>query len=491
VTPPPPLLVWFRQDLRIGDNPAVSAALDRARADGHPVVGFYCLDETNQSSRAFGGASRWWLHQSLTRLTDALAAYNIPLILRQGSAEVLIPELVRETGARHLYWNRQYEAPAIARDTALKTALTAEGVTVESRNGLLLVEPWEVKTGQGTPFQVFSAFWRAARPIAAVQAPLPVPPPLRLLAPPPLATDTLDSWGLLPTAPDWAGGLRDHWTPGPAGAFDRLDRFLQNALAAYADARDRPDVNGTSALSPHLRFGEISPRQIWAALDQACAGDMGARGPESFSRELGWREFSYHLLFHQPQIASKPLRSQFEAFPWQPDAIALRAWQRGQTGYPIIDAGMRQLWHTGWMHNRVRMLVGSFLVKHLLQPWQAGEEWFWDTLVDADPASNPASWQWVAGCGADAAPYFRIFNPLLQGEKFDPDGTYVRRWVPELALLPDAFIHKPWEAPALVLRAAGIRLGETYPAPLVDLSYGRDRALAALKSLTPPQAESV
>ncbi len=491
MTSPPPLLVWFRQDLRIGDNPAIASALAQARAGGHPVIGFYCLDETNADSRALGGANRWWLHHSLARLRDALAAYNIPLILRRGRADAQVSTLITETGARHLFWNRQYEAAAIARDTALKAALTAQGVSVESSNALLLVEPWEVKTGQGGPFQVFTPFWRAARPLAAARPPLPVPAPGRLPDPPVLASDPLESWDLLPTAPDWAGGMRDQWTPGAAGALARLDDFLAARLTAYADTRDRPDVSGTSALSPHLRFGEISPRQIWAALDQACAGDLAARGPENFSRELGWREFSYHLLFHQPQISHRPLRSQFENFPWQPDAEALRAWQRGQTGYPIIDAGMRQLWHTGWMHNRVRMLVGSFLVKHLLQPWQAGEEWFWDTLVDADPASNPASWQWVAGCGADAAPYFRIFNPVLQGEKFDPDGDYVRRWVPELRELPSAFIHKPREAPLLVLRAAGVSLGQTYPRPLIELSFGRDRALDALKSLSSPQAESV
>ncbi|MFY8107220.1 MAG: cryptochrome/photolyase family protein [Elstera sp.] len=491
MTAPPPLLVWFRQDLRIGDNPALTAALTRAKADGHPVIAVYCLDETMHSSRALGGASRWWLHHSLSRLAEALATYAIPLILRKGAAEALLPALIAETGARHLYWNRQYESAAIARDTALKTALTAQGVSVESSNGLLLVEPWEVKTGQGKPFQVFTAFWRAARPLAASRPPLAAPEPIRLPTPPAIMSEALESWDLLPTAPDWAGGLRDTWTPGSAGAFARLEGFLASRLAAYADARDRPDMSGTSALSPHLRFGEISPRQIWAALDHACHGQMGETGPETFARELGWREFSYHLLFQNPEMACKPLRSQYENFPWQPDAAALSAWQRGLTGYPIIDAGMRQLWHTGWMHNRVRMLVGSFLVKHLLQPWQAGEEWFWDTLVDADPASNPASWQWVAGCGADAAPYFRIFNPVLQGEKFDPDGAYVRRWVPELVHLPTAFIHKPWDAPPLVLRSAGLSLGQTYPRPIIDLSYGRDRALAALKSLSNLQPESL
>lgn len=485
--PPPPVLLWFRDDLRLGDNPAFAAALATAVTQRSSVIGFYCLDDISPDFRPLGGAARWWLHHSLTALAADLTAYNIPLRLRRGAAAVEVPALVRETGARQIFWNRRYAPAAIAVDTALKTALTADGITVASSNAALLVEPWEVTTGQGRPFQVFSPFWKAARPLAAARPPQPQPLPVQLPDPPPGTSEALADWSLRPTRPDWAGGLRAHWTPGAAGAAVRLQAFIDAALSTYADQRDRPDRPATSALSPHLRFGEISPRQIWAATDLACQGRLTDRGPESFTRELGWREFSYHLLYHQPDLARRPIRPQFAAFPWQPDDQLTRAWQRGQTGYPIVDAGMRQLWHTGWMHNRVRMLVGSLLVKHLLQPWQQGEAWFWDTLVDADPASNPASWQWVAGCGADAAPYFRIFNPVLQGEKFDPDGDYVRRWVPELARLPARLIHKPWEAPALVLREAGVVLGRSYPNPCVGLAEGRDRALAAFHALPTPE----
>lgn len=488
MTTPPPLLLWLRNDLRLGDNPAFTAALAAAEAQRTSLIAFYCHDETSSGIRPLGGAVRWWLHQSLTALTAELATYNIPLALRRGAAGEQVSALIAETGARQLFWNRRYGAAEIAVDTALKADLTAQGVQVASSNAALLVEPWEVKTGQGKPFQVFTPFWKAARPLAASRPPLPLPPVHRLPDPPTLSSEALDTWGFLPSRPDWAGGLRETWTPGAAGAQARLTEFLETSLTAYADTRDRPDRPATSGLSPFLRFGEISPRQIWAAADLACQGQLTERGPECFTRELGWREFSYHLLYHQPQIAIRPIRPQFESFPWQPDADLLRAWQMGLTGYPIVDAGMRQLWQTGWMHNRVRMLVGSLLVKHLLQPWQAGEAWFWDTLVDADPASNPASWQWVAGCGADAAPYFRIFNPVLQGEKFDPDGAYVRRWVPELARLPAAVIHKPWEAPSAVLHAAGVRLDQTYPRPIVGLSEGRDRALAAFRALPSTEA---
>lgn len=489
MTTPPPLLLWFRNDLRLGDNPAFSAAITAATEQRTSLIALYCHDDTSPGFRPLGSAVRWWLHQSLAALGAELAAYGIPLVLRQGAAASVIPSVIAETRARHLFWNRRYDAAEIAVDTALKADLTVQGVQVISSNAALLVEPWEVKTGQGKPFQVFSPFWKTARPLAVSRAPLPQPPVQRLPDPPALTSDALAAWGFLPTRPDWSGGLRETWTPGSAGAQARLSQFLATALKPYADRRDRPDLPATSGLSPHLRFGEIGPRQIWAATDLACQGQLTERGPESFTRELGWREFSYHLLYHQPQIATRPIRTQFDAFPWQADETVLRAWQKGLTGYPIVDAGMRQLWHTGWMHNRVRMLVGSLLVKHLLQPWQAGEEWFWDTLVDADPASNPASWQWVAGCGADAAPYFRIFNPVTQGEKFDPEGDYVRRWVPELARMPAAFIHKPWDAPTLVLREAGILLGQTYPKPCIGLSEGRDRALAAFHALSPSETD--
>ncbi len=299
-----------------------------------------------------------------------------------------------------------------------------------------------------------------------------------------LPSDPLDDWDLLPSKPDWAGGLRESWTPGEQGAAKRLKAFLDSPIETYADDRDRPDLVGTSRLSPHLAHGEISPRTIWHEVDKAVrAGHVPAKQADKFRAELGWREFSYNLLFHNPDLPTDTLRPEFNAFPWKTDDAALKAWQRGQTGFPIVDAGMRELWETGWMHNRVRMIVGSLLVKHLLIPWQEGERWFWDTLVDADPANNAASWQWIAGCGADAAPYFRIFNPMLQGERYDPEGAYVRRFVPELARLSSKYIHQPWTAPESVLDEAGIRLGRDYPLPVVDHKTGRQRALDAYQSL--------
>jgi deoxyribodipyrimidine photo-lyase len=340
-----------------------------------------------------------------------------------------------------------------------------------------LFEPWTVSTQGGQPFKVYTPFAKACR--AAPEPPLPLPAPARLPAvaavPPGLALDDL---ALLPRKPDWAGGLRAAWRPGEAGAQQRLERFLASAIEGYKEDRNRPDLESTSRLSPHLRFGEISPRQLW----HAARGREG-RGADHFVSELLWREFSYHLLFHFPELPDRNWRASFDAFPWADDPAALEAWRRGRTGFPIVDAGMRELWQTGWMHNRVRMIVGSFLVKDLMLPWQRGKEWFWDTLVDADLANNAASWQWVAGCGADAAPYFRVFNPMLQGEKFDPAGDYVRRYVPELARMPAQFIHRPWEADDATLRAAGVELGRSYPRPLVDHGQARDRALAAFATL--------
>ncbi len=476
------MLVWFRQDLRLADNPALSAALERARNGGGPVIPLFILDET-PPQRPLGGAARWWLHHSLTALAEGLAGLGLPLILRRGAAEAVLDRLLAETGAAALFWNRCYEPGAISRDAALKLSLKQRGMAVESFNSALLREPWEVKTGQGRFFQVFTPFWRAAQAGLTVPPCLPVPEPIQQ-APLTIDSDRLDDWALLPTKPDWAGGLRATWTPGEAGAQARLERFLAHRLRRYGERRDLPGDEGTSRLSPHLHWGEIGPRQIWHALMHRLGADSGlAAGGEVFARELGWREFSHHLLYHLPQLPTDNLRKEFDAFPWQPDAALLAAWQRGQTGYPIVDAGMRELWHTGWMHNRVRMIVGSLLVKHLLQDWRAGEAWFWDTLVDADLANNVASWQWVAGCGADAAPYFRIFNPVLQGEKFDPDGQYVRRWVPELARLPDRYLHKPWDAPHPVLRDAGITLDTTYPRPVIGLDQGRQRALAAYATI--------
>ena len=474
-----PVIVWFRQDLRLADNPALAAAVD----SGAPVIPVYIHDTTAPGDWKPGGASLWWLHHSLTALASDLAARGSRLILREGPAERVLERLIDETGAGMVLWNRLYEPWAVARDTALKSTISARGMRVESFNAGLLFEPWTIKTGSGGPYRVFTPFWKAclAAPAPAVprRAPKTVAAPSRWPA-----SDTLDAWKLLPTKPDWAGGLRAAWRPGEAGAHDRLDGFLQVALDDYDSMRNRPDIDGSSRLSPHLHFGEIGPRQIWHRVQALADADkVPAKSAATFLKEIGWREFSYHLLYHYPTLPQEPLQPSFAAFPWRAAAEELKAWQSGRTGYPIVDAGMRQLWATGWMHNRVRMIVGSFLVKHLMLPWQAGEAWFWDTLVDADLASNAASWQWIGGCGADAAPYFRVFNPMLQGEKFDPEGEYVAKWVPELAALPPPLIHAPWKATEIELRAAGVTLGKTYPKPIVEHEGGRERALKAWRSL--------
>lgn len=472
---PAPTIVWLRQDLRLVDNPTLIAAA----AEGRPVVPVYILDTAGEGAWPPGGATKWWLHHSLAALARDLDTRGSRLVLRRGAAAAVLDALVAETGAASVFWNRRYEPAAIARDTAIKKALETRGIVAKSFNASLLFEPWTVRNKAGAPYRVFTQFWKTC--LAGDEPPLPVPAPNRLAAPAAWPkSDALDSWKLLPTKPDWAGGLRDNWTPGEAGANARLDRFLDAAVETYKEDRNRPDLEGTSRLSPHLHFGEIGPRQCFHAA-RARAGR--SKGAEHFLSELGWREFSHHLLYQRPDLPETALRDDFRGFPWADDAANLAAWQRGRTGYPIVDAGMRELWHTGWMHNRVRMIVASFLVKHLLLPWQRGEEWFWDTLVDADLANNAASWQWVAGCGADAAPYFRIFNPILQGAKFDPEGAYTRRWVPELAKLPTDHLFAPWEAPQSTLRAAGIELGTDYPKPLVDHGTARARALAAFQSL--------
>ncbi len=420
------------------------------------------------------------MHHSLTALIDQLRPLGGRLLLRAGSAAALIPALAAETGAAAVYCNRHEEPWARRQQQQIEGLLRRQGCALVAGNAALLFEPAEIVNQAGLPFRVFTPFWRAcrARPAPA----LPLDAPAALLSPADLPpSDRLDDWRLLPRQPDWAGGLRDRWRPGEGAAQQTLQRFINRSLDSYASQRDRPDLPATSALSPHLRFGEIGPRQIWHAVHALGAP---SRDTEKFLAELGWREFSYHLLAQHADLPDRPLRREFAVFPWRDDAALLQHWQRGQTGFPIVDAGMRQLWSSGWMHNRVRMVVASFLVKNLLIPWQSGAAWFWDTLVDADLASNSASWQWVAGCGADAAPFFRIFNPVLQGAKFDPGGAYVRHWCPELAGLPNDWLHHPWEAPPDVLGCAGITLGETYPRPMVDLAASRDRALAAFKTLS-------
>jgi deoxyribodipyrimidine photo-lyase len=476
-----PALVWFRDDLRLADNRALTAAVEA----GQPVLAVYVFDEESTGIRALGGASQWWLHHSLAALADNLAKHGTELHIYRGAAGEVVPKLAKAAKASAVLWSRRYGAAERAVDTAVKSALRDQDIAAESVNDHLLIEPWEVKTKAGEPFKVFTPYWRAVRELGDPPAPLGKPKSLLgAEAPSSPKPVKLDALGLLPTKPDWAGGLRETWTPGEAGAHKQLARFVLNGLAGYAANRDRPDRPATSRLAPHLRFGEISPRQIWHAVAGTAAGRTALQADaQKFLSEIGWREFSYHLLFHNPDLATANFDSRFDAFPWARSKKALAAWQKGRTGVPIVDAGMRELWHTGVMHNRVRMIAASFLIKHLLIDWREGEAWFWDTLVDADPANNPASWQWVAGSGADAAPYFRIFNPVLQGTRFDPDGDYVRRWVPELAKLPTKHIHSPWEAPDAVLDKAGVRLGHHYPQPIVDLAEGRARALAAFQSL--------
>ena len=455
-------LVWLRDDLRIADNPALHAAAGRG-----DVVVCYVLDEVSEGIRPLGGASRWWLHNSLSSLRSAFEDQGIPLVLRSGPAADVIPRLIEESGADAVFWNRRYVLAERNVDAALKGSLSDEGYQVHSFQANLLFEPWEVTTGSGSPYKVFTPFWRACRNRPAPREPLDGPIVLRG---PNVDSEDLDEWRLLPDTFDWAGGLRQTWTPGELTAQALLDRFVTGTVDGYADARQLPDVEGTSRLSPHLRFGEISPFQVWhsarAASTSATASDLAI-----FTQELGWREFCWQLLYHQPRLATENYRRQFDAFPWQqPDSDELDAWQYGRTGFPLIDAGMRQLWHTGWMHNRVRMAVGSFLVKNMMVDWRVGEQWFWDTLVDADPANNAANWQWVAGSGADAAPYFRIFNPVTQSKKFDPDGGYLRRWIPELRSAHK--VHEPWtDLPA------------GYPPPLLDLKVSRERALNAYQDL--------
>lgn len=471
-SPAAPCIVWFREDLRLSDHPALHAAAET----GAPVICLYVLDET--AGRRCGGATRWWLAQSLRALEVSLEAMGGSLLLRQGPAAKVVAEVAREAGACAVFSNEILQAPHQAAAADVQSALASIGIRSQSFPGDLLAAPSDLRNKEGRALRVFTPFWRRLQALG--DPPRPLPAPKRLHPAPNIAGDAIESLQLEPRGPDWAVGLRESWTPGEASAQARLRGFVAERVTRYAEDRDRPDRSGTSLLSPHLRFGEISPRQIFHTARFAAAEHPArAGGIDKFLSELGWREFCRHLLFDVPELATRNLQASFDAFPWRRDDVALRAWQRGKTGYPIVDAGMRELWHTGFMHNRVRMVVASFLVKHLLIDWRAGERWFWDTLVDADAGNNPANWQWVAGCGADAAPYFRVFNPVLQGEKFDPDGAYVRRWVGELAALPDRVIHRPWSAGPLELAQAGVKLGTTYPSPIVDHAQARERALAA------------
>lgn len=462
-------ICWFRRDLRLADHPALSAALAEAGA----VLPVYAWSPEDHGEWAPGAASRWWLHHGLAALDGALRQRDSRLVLCRGPAEEVLAGLARATGAEAVYFNRLYEPALAARDGRVEARLRSLGVEARSFKAALLNEPDELATGNGDPYRVFTPFWKAALSRPGPAAPLP--PPARL--PPPASWPEslpLAALELLPKT-RWDAGLAASWQPGEAAALAGLESWCAGGIDGYDRHRDRPDLAGTSRLSAALHHGELSPRQAWhAAMSRRAAPGAGAgAGIDCWLRELGWREFAHHVLHHFPRTPTKPMYEKYAAFPWREDhAELLEAWQSGRTGIPLVDAGMRQLWHTGWMHNRVRMVVASLLVKNVRAPWQAGARWFWDTLVDADLANNTLGWQWSAGCGADAAPYFRIFNPVTQGEKFDPEGTYVKRWVPELRGLPAARVHRPWEDPP-----AG------YPAPVIDLKRSREEALAALKSL--------
>jgi deoxyribodipyrimidine photo-lyase len=470
-----PVIFWFRQDLRLADNPGLSEA-----AKAGEVIPVYILDDDTASEWKMGGASRWWLHHALNDLNDALDGH---LVVLQGPAKEQITELAKNTDAQAVYWNRCYEPWRIARDKEIKTSLKSMDIHVDSFNGSLLWEPWTVTKQDGTPYKVFTPYYRKGC-LKSTAPREPIEAPKLQYASHSVKGQSIDSLALIPDIP-WYKEMEASWTPTEAGARKQLGHFLNHGLPLYKQGRDEPAKEATSKLSPYLHFGQISPNTAWySALEAAAAHKQDDSNLDTFLSELGWREFSYYLLYHQPEIVWHNLQEKFNRFPWKAQqSNELEAWQKGQTGYPIIDAGMRELWQTGYMHNRVRMIVGSFLVKNLLHHWHLGEQWFWDTLLDADLASNSASWQWIAGCGADAAPYFRIFNPMLQGEKFDKHGDYIRTYVPELSQLPDKYIHKPWEAPSDTLKSAGVTLGKEYPKPIVDLKASRQRALDALSSI--------
>lgn len=480
-------IVWFRQDLRLEDQPALLAAVAR----GGPVVPLYVHAPEEEGDWPPGGASRFWLHHSLAALDGDLKHLGSRLLLRRGPSLPALLDVARRTGADAVHCCRRSEPMARVRDGMLRAAIEAAGIEVLVFGAHLLYEPEIVRTRGGAPFKVFTPFWNACRALGDPPAPRPAPARLEAPAAWP-ASEPLTALGLLPQ-PDWAEGMRFAWRPGEGGARHRLAEFLREGLDDYPERRDHPAQPGTSRLSPHLHFGEIGPRQVLHVLREkeraARPGRAGVAGPglrgaaAAWLREIGWREFAHHLLHHFPETPERPLRGEFARFPWRRDPRRLAAWRRGSTGFPIVDAGMRELWKTGWMHNRVRMIAASFLVKDLLITWQEGAAWFWDTLVDADLANNTLNWQWAAGCGADAAPYFRIFNPVLQGRRFDPGGDYVARWIPELAKLPPAHRHAPWLAPGRTLEEAGIVLDEDYPLPIVDHASARDAALAAFATI--------
>jgi deoxyribodipyrimidine photo-lyase len=473
-------IVWLRDDFRLDDQPAIAAAA------GHPALQVYVHDEQARNGRPLGGAAKWRLAQSLKAFAERLAARGARLDIVSGEADRVMLALARAANARRILWARRYEAAASALDAGVKTQLREHGAEALSFNGRLMREPWEVTKPDGAPSGSFSAFWRRHRALGPLSAPSPALDRF-LQAPWPEGAPQrvpIEALGLTPIKPDWSGELSLGETPGEGRALAALENFAAGALRHYADERDQLALGAHSRMSAHLRFGEISPSRLAHTVETAATAEPGlARAAEKYLAELGWRDFAAALLYRRADLATRPLRAEFARFPWRDDEEGFRAWAHGRTGYPVVDAGMRQLWRTGYLPNRVRMIAASFLVKHLLIDWRRGEQWFWDTLVDADPASNPLNWQWVAGSGADAAPFFRIFNPVLQAEKFDSDGAYTRRWVPELARLEAPHVHAPWRAPADALARAGVVPGRTYPQPIVDHAQARARALKAFEEM--------
>lgn len=474
------VIVWFRQDLRLSDNPAFFEACKISKN----IIPVYILDDYSPGKWKLGGASRWWLHHSLLSLSEKLRRMGTNLVLAKGNSSEILSEIARKSNSSHIFWNRCYEPYSIKRDEKIKKLLGESGIIAKSFNGSLLFEPWEIKNKQGSYFKVYTAFWKSCLAESSVNPPLPEPK-LKLNGSKLFFLD-IEELNLLPKTPDWSSGLKELWQPGEEGAKKQLSNFLDGPLDKYTAGRDIPGISGTSRLSPHIHFGEISPRQVWSSAiftKNLTRNSAYSSNIDKFLSEIGWREFSHSLLYNFPMLPDSPFDSRFDKFEWKHDGALFKKWQKGKTGYPIVDAGMRELWKTGWMHNRVRMIVASFLTKHLLIPWQKGAEWFWDTLVDADLANNSAGWQWVAGSGADAAPYFRIFNPVLQGERFDRDGSYVRIWVPEIAGLPDKFLHKPWKTPDDIQKNLGIIIGKDYPLPIVDHETARSLAMEKYKKL--------
>ena len=476
----PTTLVWFRNDLRLSDHAALVHAAKRGT-----VIPVFIWAPEEEGEWAPGGAHRWWLRESLHALDASLQDHGSRLILRSGPSLDALLDIASSTGADQVVWQSRLAPHLRKRDETVRDGLSDADLETKPFAGRILHDPEQIQTGAGGPYKVFTPFWKKFQDQVEVGEPLEIPD-LSGSAPDAWPDSTsLDDFDLSPMQQDgveWAEGMRSTWEPGESGAQQRLASFVDESLIDYAEKRNVPADDGTSWLSPHLHWGEISPRTVWTQANAWVQNGAMREATDKFLSEIAWRDFSYHVLHHFPSTPTEPLKEKYAAFPWKDDPDGFDAWTRGQTGYPIVDAGMRQLWAIGWMHNRVRMIVASFLTKDLLIPWQDGARWFWDTLCGADLANNTMGWQWAAGCGADAQPFFRIFNPVSQGKTHDPDGAYVRQWVPELADLPDKWIHTPWEAPADELAKAGVELGQTYPHPMVNHKEARDRALEAKRS---------